>query len=580
MGQIIKLEQRLANMIAAGEVVERLGNVVKELVENSIDALATQIIIELEDAGMKSISITDNGTGMDESDAIMAFERHATSKIHSEYELFHLASLGFRGEALASIAAVSKVELITSMGGNEAVKVIFQDGVFISKSVAPPKKGTSITVTKLFHHTPARLKHLKSPQAELAYIVDLVNKIALSHPEIAFKLSHDKKMLLNTQGNNQIFDIMGEIYGIEVIKDMRQFVGHNRDYHIEGYLASPLFNRGTKNAITMIANQRIIRNIRLSQAIIEGLEQKLPKGRYPVILIKVTSDPLLIDANIHPTKQEVKFSEEMVLYDLVRNVIKKISDEFYLVQKVEPTYNPTFISENQTKLHFHQELPIEPRVDTPVSIPQTDNLVSKSETEKPSQKTLYPDFDYIGQYAGTYLLFQNAEGLYLIDQHAAAERIRYERYLLKMSHPETSIKELLIPFNLNFSNSEVLIIEPYIETLKTFGLWLEPSGKTSFFVRQIPGWFPSDVEMDYAETVVRTLITEKPLSIEKIIDELAILLACKHSIKANRYIHEGEIKTLMNDLSQCHNPHTCPHGRPIMVKINHLDIEKWFKRVM
>ncbi len=580
MGKIIKLEQRLANMIAAGEVVERLGNVVKELVENSIDALATQIVIDIEEAGMKSISITDNGTGMDESDALMAFERHATSKIHSEYELFHLASLGFRGEALASIAAVSKVELITSLGGNEAIKVVYQDGVLVSKSIAPPKKGTSITVTKLFHHTPARLKHLKSPQAELAYIVDLVNKIALSHPEIAIKLINDKKILLNTPGNNQIYDIMGEIYGIEVIKDMKAFEGHNRDYHIEGYLASPLFNRGTKNAITMIANQRIIRNIRLSQAIIEGLDQKLPKGRYPVILIKITSDPLLIDANIHPTKQEVKFSEEMVLYELVRSVIKKISDEFYLVQKMEPTYQPSLISENQTQMYFQPEKPLETRVEEKVSISKTNPIESSPVLQKPIPKPLFPDFDYIGQYAGTYLLFQNAEGLYLLDQHAAAERIRYERYLVKMSHPENNIKELMIPFNLNFSNSEVLIIEPYLETLKSFGLLLEPSGKTSFFVRHIPGWFPTDFEMEYAETVVRTLMTEKPLTIEKIINELAILLACKHSIKANRYIHEGEIKTLMNDLSQCQNPHTCPHGRPIMVKINHLDIEKWFKRVM
>lgn len=580
MGHIIKLEQRLANMIAAGEVVERIGNVVKELVENSIDALATQITIELEESGMKSMMITDNGTGMDESDALMAFERHATSKIHSEYELFHLVSLGFRGEALASIAAVSKVELTTSMGGSEAVKVVFQDGQFISKSIAPPKKGTTIIVTKLFHHTPARLKHLKSPQAELAYIVDLINKIALSHPEIAFKLIHDKKILLNTKGNNNIFDIMGEIYGMEVIKEMRRFEGHNRDYQIEGYLASPLFNRGTKNAITMIANERIIRNLRLSQAILEGLEQKLPKGRYPVILIKVTSDPLLIDANIHPTKQEVKFSEEMVLYELVRKVIHDISDVFYMVQTAETSYVPTLVSDNQTQLYFQSSVSENVQTSKPEISREVIHDTKTPEPIKPVHKPLFPDFDYIGQYAGTYLLFQNSEGIFLIDQHAAAERIRYERYLTKMSQPQKMTRELLIPYNLHFSNSEVLLIEPYLEALKSFGLSLEASGKTSFFVRSIPGWFPEGFEVIYSETVVRTLMTQKPLSIEKIIDELAILLACKHSIKANRYIHEGEIKTLMNDLSQCLNPHTCPHGRPIMVKIHHLDIEKWFKRVM
>ncbi len=580
MGKIIRLEQRLANMIAAGEVVERLGNVVKELVENAIDADALKIDIELEEAGMKAIVVSDNGTGMDESDAVMAFERHATSKIHSEYELFHLASLGFRGEALASIGAVSKVVLTTSLGGVDGIKVTYQDGVLVSKTLAAPKKGTQVEVTRLFYHTPARLKHLKSPQAELAYIVDLVNKIALSHPEIAFKLSNNGKVLLSTTGNNNVFDIMGEIYGIEAIKEMRRFEGKNRDYQIEGYLASPLFNRGTKNAITMIANNRIIRNIRLTQAFLEGLDQKLPKGRYPVALIKISSDPLLIDANIHPTKQEVKFSEEMALYELIQMVVSNVGESFYLVQKAEPTYRPSIVSEDQIQLRFREETPISPPNEINNAIKKDLSQESNNADAEPVKKILFPEFDYIGQYLGTYLLFQNSEGLYLVDQHAAAERIRYERYLDKMGKPAVTTKDLMIPFNLHFSNSESLLVEPYLEVLKAFGLMLEASGKTSYFVRAIPGWFPVDFELEYAETVIRTLIAEKPLSIEIIIDELAILLACKHSIKANRYIHKGEIDTLMNDLSKCKNPHTCPHGRPIMVKIDHLDIEKWFKRVM
>lgn len=577
MGKIMKLDQRLANMIAAGEVIERLGNVVKELVENAIDAEASSIDIELEEAGMKSIKVTDNGTGMDETDALMAFERHATSKIHSEYELFHLVSLGFRGEALASIAAVSKVVMTTSLGNSSGVKIVFQDGTFVSSSIAAPKKGTQIEVTRLFYHTPARLKHLKSPQAELAFTVDLINKIALSHPNIAFKLTHQGKILLRTVGNGQQLAIISEIYGSDVAKSMKRFFGKNRDYQLEGLIASPVYNRSSKNAITMIANHRIIRNYRLTQAVTEALEQKLPKGRYPILVIEINSDPLLIDANIHPTKQEVKFSEEMALYDLIKNEIKKAIDDTPIFQTIEHDYSPvTEMVSSQIKMSFQETVQPEIKIEEPKIISTEPAIVSSPEAiNKP-----FPDFDYIGQYRGTYLVFQNDDGLFLIDQHAAAERIRYENYLKKMSEDYHLSKELMIPFNLHFSNSESLIIENYMNDLKSFGLEIEPSSQSSYFVRSVPSWFPEDKEMVYAEMVIRTLMNEKPLSISIIIDELAILLACKHSIKANRYINKAEIDTLLTDLSKCNNPHTCPHGRPIMVKINHLDIEKWFKRVM
>lgn len=581
MGKIIRLEQRLANMIAAGEVIERLGNVVKELVENAIDAQATIIDIDLEEGGMKSIKVTDNGSGMEEDDAIMAFERHATSKIHSEYELFHLASLGFRGEALASIGAVSKVELTTSTGGMVGRKIIYQDGQLLSSTISAPKKGTQIEVTRLFYHTPARLKHLKSPQAELAFTVDLVNKLALSHPEIAFKLSHQGKVLLRTLGNLNQVAIIGEIYGNDVAKSMKYFTGKNRDYQIEGYIASPLFNRSSKNAITLIANNRIIRNYRLSQAVLEALEQKLPKGRYPIMVLKITSDPLLIDANIHPTKQEVKFSEEMALYDLIKSEIIKALAEAPMVQTIERDYQPVSDSPNQIKMLFQEpEKPYLFSLNEPVDHITLEKVETISELNQIEKKNPYPDFNYIGQYHGTYLLFQNDEGLYLIDQHAAAERIRYERYIVKMSENHHTSKELMIPYNLHFSNSESIIINNYLTELKAFGLEIEPSSQSSYFIRSVPAWFPTNEELVYAEAVIRTLMNEKPLSIASIIDELAILLACKHSIKANRYINQAEIDTLIKDISQCKNPHTCPHGRPIMVKINHLDIEKWFKRVM
>ena len=589
MGKIIRLEQRLANMIAAGEVIERLGNVVKELVENSIDASATQIEIELIESGMNQIRVVDNGSGMDAADALLAFERHATSKIHSEYELFHLASLGFRGEALASISAVAKVELITSQGQDTGYKVVYQDGKILSEGLASPRKGTDISVTKLFYHTPARLKHLKSPQAELAYIVDLVDKLALSHPEIAFHLTNNGKPLLKTNGNNRLIEVLGEIYGIDVIREMLPFKGETRDYAIEGMLASPLFNRSSKNAITVIVNGRIIKNFKAIQAVIEGLDQKLTKGRYPVALIRITSDPLLIDANIHPTKQEVKFSDEGFLFELIRKTIAKASESFSLVQiaSIGPVIQT--LGENQVQLDFasadsnDQNIQFDNSYKSDSERPQAeDGTIDglKTESSAPTKKQfIWPAFDYIGQYHGTYLLFQNADGLYLIDQHAAAERIRYERYLRNMSQPIAMVKELIVPLNLNFSNHEVVLIEPYIQVLKAFGLEIEPSGKSSYFIRSIPTWFPEGFEVLYSESVIRTLIDEKPLSVASIRNELAILLACKHSIKANRFIDNREVKTLLEDLAECDNPHTCPHGRPIMVKFEQLEIEKWFKRV-
>jgi len=590
MGKIIRLEQRLANMIAAGEVIERLGNVVKELVENSIDASATRIEIELLESGMNLIRVVDNGSGMDASDALLAFERHATSKIHSEYELFHLASLGFRGEALASISAVAKVELITAQGQDTGYKVVYQDGKILSEGLASPRKGTDISVTKIFYHTPARLKHLKSPQAELAYIVDLVDKLALSHPEIAFHLANNGKVLLKTNGNNSSIEVLGEIYGIDVIREMLPFKGETRDYAIEGMLTSPLFNRSSKNAITVIVNGRIVKNFKAIQAVIEGLDQKLTKGRYPVALIRISCDPLLIDANIHPTKQEVKFSDEGFLFELIRKTIAKASESFSLVQIA--TIGPLIqtVDENQVQLNFASAGPMADQSGRFEASDRPDYAFSQAslgisegfETESAAQtekRFVWPAFDYIGQYRGTYLLFQNAEGLYLIDQHAAAERIRYERYLKKMSLPIATIKEMMVPLNLSFSNHEVVLIEPYIQILKAFGLEIEQSGKSSYFIRSIPAWFPDGFELIYAESVIRTLIEEKPLSVASIRNELAILLACKHSIKANRFIDNREVKTLLEDLAACDNPHTCPHGRPIMVKFEQLEIEKWFKRV-
>lgn len=584
MGSIIRLDEQLSNMIAAGEVVERPANVVKELVENAIDASSTAIEIELKEAGLDSIRITDNGVGMDKTDALLAFERHATSKIKSQYDLFHIHSLGFRGEALPSIAAIARMELTTSTGDKEGFQVVYQSGKLVSSGVASARKGTSILVTKLFYNTPARLKYMKGPNSELAVITEFVDKIALAHPEIAFSFSNNGKIVLRTPGTGNIIEVLGHIYGFSVAKEMRSFNNSHRDYHLQGVIANPLVNRSAKSYITLIANGRIIKNPRVIGTVIDAFDQRIPKGRYPIALVKIDCDPLLIDVNIHPTKQEIKFSEEAKLSSLLTDILKKTIAQFTMIQESDKgAYAKTTDTSEETPyvqpdLRFEEP---EPSRDSAFEEPimPTEPAYQEPMVSTPNKEVL-PEMSYIGQYAGTYLLFQNSEGLFLMDQHAAAERIRYERYSKKMGEPNPEYYDLLVPFNLDFSNHEAIQIEAHLSELKDFGITLTLSGSQSFFINSVPVWFPHGFEELYVEEVIRTLLEGKNPSIASVRDELAKRLACKHSIKANHYLNEGEVKTLVHDLKECINPYTCPHGRPVVVRLPLLDIEKWFRRVM
>lgn len=585
MGSIIRMDEQLSNMIAAGEVVERPANVVKELVENAIDASSTAIEIELKEAGLDAIRITDNGVGMDKSDAMLAFERHATSKIKSQYDLFHIRSLGFRGEALPSIAAISRIELTTSTGDQEGFQVVFQAGKLVSSGVASARKGTSISVTKLFYNTPARLKYMKGPNSELAVITEFVDKIALAHPEIAFSFANNGKVILRTPGTGNIIEVLGHIYGFSTAKEMRPFKNDHRDYRLAGVIANPLINRSAKSYITLIANGRVIKNPRLIGTVADAFDQRIPKGRYPIALIKIDCDPLLIDVNIHPTKQEIKFSEEAKLSALLIDIIKKTIAEFTMIQESDKgafaktedaSEESAFVQPN---LSFEEPTPtFESVFEEPLSMPE--EPVTEEPVVPAPEKQVLPEMSYIGQFAGTYLLFQNSEGLFLIDQHAAAERVRYERYIQRMGDPNPQYYDLLVPFNLDFSNHEAIQIESHLSEIKSFGITLTPSGTQSYFINSVPAWFPHGFEELYAEEVIRLILEGKNPSIAAVRDELAKRLACKQSIKANHYLNEGEVKTLVHDLKQCINPYTCPHGRPVVVRLPLLDIEKWFRRVM
>ncbi len=573
MSVIKRLDTVIANKIAAGEVIEKIGNVVKELVENSIDAQSTKIDIDLLESGLKQITVTDNGVGMDETDAVLAFERHATSKIENVNDLFRINSLGFRGEAIPSIASISRVDLTTN-SGNQGIKVIYEDGKFIEKKPATSNQGTKISVTKLFYTTPARFKYLKSPQYELAIIQNMINKFSLAYPNISFRLTNNQKLLFVSTGNNNILDIIATIYSKDIAKAMLQFDSNTRDYKISGFTTKPIINRSRVNYISIFVNQRHITDTRIVRTITDCYEQLMPKGRYPITVLYIECDPSIIDVNIHPRKQEIKFSEYKALLEAIK---KAILEQIQPTPIIQPVKEKDFIqpqmelSEPTVEYEY-----IEPTFEQPsLELPKEEPVV-KELIQEPKRRI--PAFDYIGQYRGTYLLFQNDEGLYLVDQHAAAERIRYERYLKSMLKG-TQSQELLLPLEMDLENTVVLRLPKYLKKIKDFGIKLVIENQ-KIYIKSVPSWFSKGYELVYTEAVIMNLLDDKDFSDQTIIDELAILLACKHSLKANHYLSREEANILIKDLNQCDKPYTCPHGRPIIVNINNYQIEKLFKRVL
>ena len=570
MSVIKRLDTVISNKIAAGEVIEKIGNVVKELVENSIDAKSTKIDIDLMESGLKSITVTDNGSGMDETDALLAFERHATSKIENVNDLFRINSLGFRGEALPSIAAISRVELTTSIS-NTGIKVVFEDGRFIEKTSTSSNIGTKISITKLFYTTPARFKYLKSPQYELAVIQGMVNKFSLAYPNISFRLSNNAKLLFVTSGNNAIIDIIASIYSKDVARNMVEFKADSRDYEIQGFTTNPIINRSSRNYINIFVNKRQILDQRIVRVIKECYEQLIPKNRYPITVLYIECDPGIIDVNIHPRKQEIKFSE----YDKLLSLIKKTIASKISIQSIYQNAKPKDFS--QEKMEFH-----EPVSETYLS-EVTNQLSFEKELDNAPEPETIPketiaDMEYIGQYTGTYLIFQNESGLFLVDQHAAAERIRYERYISKMTN-STGSQALLVPLKLNLSNDITIQLKDYLDKLNEFGIEALIE-ENEILITQVPIWFVKNYELVYTEEVIMKLVNNFDLSSKVIIDDLAKLLACKHSLKANHFITSKEADILIQDLRKCDRPYTCPHGRPIIVKISIDQIERLFNRVL
>ncbi|UYZ23702.1 DNA mismatch repair endonuclease MutL [Mesobacillus jeotgali] len=641
MAKIIQLDDALSNKIAAGEVVERPASVVKELLENAIDANSTVIEIDLEEAGLARIRITDNGDGIEEDDVLVAFQRHATSKIKNENDLFRIRTLGFRGEALPSIASVSRLEMKTSTG-IEGNKVVIEGGKVESVEKADSRKGTDISISDLFFNTPARLKYMKTIHTELGNITDVVNRLALANPNISFRLIHNGRQLLKTTGNGDVRQVLAAIYGINMVKAMIPISGESLDYKISGYISMPEITRASRNYISTMINGRFIKNYALVKAIQEGYHTLLPIGRYPVVLLNIEMDPLLIDVNVHPSKMEVRLSKEQELNELVSSVIKNAFKTKELIpagmvsQKQEkPKSEQTFMDLDHlpkaeekssmiqstierrpfveekavelTKSYKAAEVQEASQQEAPdwrnalvaqenpalsFAAPDENEIVQEDGMTEPAASTaaseqpaevqasrvppLYP----IGQMHGTYILAQNDRGLYIIDQHAAQERIKYEYFRDKVGEVATELQEMLMPITLEYSADECIKINEHQHELEKVGVFLEPFGYNSFIVRSHPQWFPPGEEKELIEDMIEQLLMMKKVDIKKLREEAAIMMSCKASIKANHHLRNDEIQALLDELRRSSDPFTCPHGRPIIVHYSTYEMEKMFKRVM
>lgn len=602
---IIKvMDDTLSNKIAAGEVVERPASIVKELVENAIDAESTVIEIGLEEAGLLTIRVTDNGNGMSKKDAVQAFERHATSKISNDHDLFRIRTLGFRGEALASIASVSKIIMWTSDGETEGTEVQIDGGRLVKHDNAAFRKGTDITVSQLFFNTPARLKYMKTIQTELGHTIDLVNRLALSHPTIAFKLSHYSQVLLQTAGSGDQRRVLSDIYGIAVARKMVSFAGENADYKVSGHVTLPEMTRASRNYMTLIVNGRWVKSNAINHAILDAFHTYLPIGRSPISVINVEGDPYLTDVNVHPSKQHIRMSKEGELLALIKESIQKAIRKNTIVPdaiKKEPAKKNQseqvnmwnqFRTERPTTVVAPSMKPLEKPAYESYDLPENDPVEQKpwmvnepqialEEVEQQEVDKKFPALAPVGQVHGTYIVAQNEDGFFMIDQHAAQERIKYEFFRDKLSETDNEERQmLLIPLMFHYSADEKTKIEENMSILQEVGIFLEEFGPSSYAVKEYPSWFPTGEETVIIEDIIEQVLTTRKIDIGKLREEAAIMMSCKRSIKANHHLTLADMERLLNDLSAVDNPFTCPHGRPVLIHFTTYELEKMFKRVM
>lgn len=591
MSKIKVMDEILANKIAAGEVVEKTMNVVKELVENAIDAESDEIKIELIDSGVKEVRVTDNGIGMDKEDATLAFSRHATSKLKNLDDLFNIESLGFRGEALPSIASVSNIELKTS-NGKTGTYLTLSGGKDMHVEDSDLQQGTTITVKDLFYNTPVRLKYLKNLYVELANITEYVNKMALSYPNIKFTLINNDKVLLDTDGKGDLRKVIYQIYGADITKKMVEVSGENDDYYIHGYISYPEMTKSNRNSITTLVNGRVIKNNELNKIIIDAYHTYIPKDKFPIIVLNIDVDPILIDINIHPTKMDIKFSKMDTLKDLVFDTVSKKLKHLTLIPTIAtrseealrettiPLYK-AFKKEEVAPGPTYEETMLDFSVSENTATPEErDNINEEKEEQVESQKEESPRIKPMiprGIVYFTYIIAENEDGMYIIDQHAAAERINYEKVLKSLKEKVIPI-DLLIPIKIELASNEFLIVRNHLDTLKEYGFEVEEFGMNTIIIRSHPNWIPDDIAEECIRKVVDIIISKENFDFDQFVWRMAATMACRMSVKANDYLSYDDQIWLLDTLRSCENPFTCPHGRPTIITYTKYDLEKLFKR--
>lgn len=563
MNHIKVMDESLANLIAAGEVVERPLSVIKELVENSIDAQASKINIELKDSGISQIIVSDNGIGVNKEDIPLMCKRHATSKISNNIDLVNITTLGFRGEALASISAVSKVKITSSVDGLDTYQYSNLDDSIIKVA---GNQGTSVEVNNLFYNTPVRFKHLSHPNYELSLITNLIKQISLIYPNISFSIINNDKPVYSTVGNNNPLDVLTSMYGSNVSKEFSHITTNSGDFTIDAYIAHPIITRASKKDIIISVNHRLIKNIKLEQAIVDGYKGYLHTNQYPIVYLNIDLDPSLVDVNIHPTKQQIKIS---FLNDLNNTISNMIHNELITLNFI-----PEYSLNQEEVITNNQDVVSEVKFDQA----QTTFDFKQAKSNETNNWQL-PVFSFIGNLYQTYLLFQNEEGLYLLDQHAAQERINYEKFMKLFANKDFIFQQLMIPITINLSNEEGTLFYPHYQEMEQVGIKIDALSECVYQIKAIDQFYQrcQNLDNDLLQ-MIRIVINNHQLNLAELYEDVAIMMACKSSIKAHQYLDRLDVDSLLTQLNECVNPFTCPHGRPIINKISKYEIEKLFKR--
>ena len=624
MAQIHELAVNLANQIAAGEVIERPASVVKELVENAIDAGSSRIRIDFIDAGLKQIVVQDNGSGIPSDQIDLAFTRHATSKIKNEHDLFNVSTLGFRGEALASIAAVSHVEILTNATGKVGTRAQFSAGIKKGQEEAAAVQGTQITVKDLFYNTPARLKYLRSPRTEVMKIVDIVNRIALGYPDIAFTLMNEGKLLLRTAGNNNLRQTVSSVYGRKVAEEMLEFKSSDNDFEVSGLISKPELTRATRNFISILLNGRYIKNFRLSSAVMDGYGNKLSDKHYPFAVVRIKTDPLLVDVNVHPTKREVRLSKETELSRLITNAISTAllinENEVDAVNNLTDSKTETLVDQLKFNLNKNVvETKRTPEVDeirenepdkiknikharyVDLNIPRDDDryLITSTWTDnvkKQCQLTPFssnnstaavisagdellastlPELTFVGQTA-TYIIAANADDLYLVDQVTARRLLAFKKIMRDLASPQINQQGLLIPLILEFGNLDYLQIKNKMADIQKIGIYLEEFGQDTFILRSYPTWLGRNVEQS-VRRILDSFINVDQGSNASLIKRIAAQEAQK-KIAGRQKLTTADCGEILTSLREISDPYHDAQGNLVIVRLKQNDIRKMFKR--